>query len=94
MPVNLTKPGTRHQSTVAAGVALASLFGFLAIANPPIQSLPTIEELQVTIANFWRASTQYSAHSRLLIAPRLSTMPCMLMRRLVRPETTTIKRTP
>lgn len=54
--MNLTELSTRHWPTVAAGVALTSLFGILAIVTLPIQLLPTIEEPQVTIANFWRAA--------------------------------------
>lgn len=55
-PMNLTELSTRHWPSVAVAVALATLFGALAIATLPIQLLPAIEEPQVTIANFWRAA--------------------------------------
>jgi len=54
--MNLTDLSTRHWPSVAVVVALAALFGILAIATLPIQLLPTIQEPQVTIANFWRAA--------------------------------------
>jgi len=54
--MNLTELSTRHWPSVAVVVALVALFGGVAIANLPIQLLPTIEEPQITIANFWRAA--------------------------------------
>jgi multidrug efflux pump subunit AcrB len=54
--MNLTELSTRHWPSVAVVVALAALFGVLSIVTLPIQLLPTIEEPQVTIANFWRAA--------------------------------------
>ncbi|MDH3336374.1 MAG: efflux RND transporter permease subunit [Gammaproteobacteria bacterium] len=47
---------TKHWPSVAAVVALVALFGLTSIAALPIQLLPTIEEPQVSIANFWRAA--------------------------------------
>jgi multidrug efflux pump subunit AcrB len=41
---------------VAVVVALIALFGISSIASLPIQLLPTIEEPQVSIGNFWRAA--------------------------------------
>ena len=54
--MNLTELSTRQWPSVAVVVALAALFGGMAIANLPIQLLPTIEEPQISIANFWRAA--------------------------------------
>tara|TARA_R110002049_G_scaffold54869_27_gene152470 strand:- start:23973 stop:27029 length:3057 start_codon:yes stop_codon:yes gene_type:complete len=41
---------------VAVAVALVALFGLSSVASLPIQLLPTIEEPQVSIGNFWRAA--------------------------------------
>jgi multidrug efflux pump subunit AcrB len=41
---------------VAVAVALVALFGLTSISALPIQLLPTIEEPQVSVANFWRAA--------------------------------------
>ena len=54
--MNLTELSTRQWPSVAAVVALIALFGGLAIAKLPIQLLPTIEEPQISVANFWRAA--------------------------------------
>lgn len=54
--MNLTELSTRHWPSVAVAVALTTLFGVSAITTLPIQLLPTIEEPQITIANFWRAA--------------------------------------
>nr|MDJ0938618.1 efflux RND transporter permease subunit [Woeseiaceae bacterium] len=54
--MNLTDLSTRHWPSVAVAVALVALFGLTSIAKLPIQLLPTIEEPQVSIANFWRAA--------------------------------------
>ncbi len=54
--MNLTDLCTRHWPSVAAAVALVALFGLTSIASLPIQLLPTIEEPQISVANFWRAA--------------------------------------
>ena len=54
--MNITELSTRHWPSVAVAVALVALFGLTSIAALPIQLLPTIEEPQVTVANFWRAA--------------------------------------
>jgi HAE1 family hydrophobic/amphiphilic exporter-1 len=54
--MNLTELCTRHWPSAAVVVALTALFGVLSIATLPIQLLPTIEEPQLSIANFWRAA--------------------------------------
>jgi len=54
--MNLTDLSTRQWPSVAAAVALAALFGLTSIASLPIQLLPTIEEPQISVANFWRAA--------------------------------------
>jgi multidrug efflux pump subunit AcrB len=54
--MNLTDLSTRHWPSVAVVVALVALFGALSISNLPIQLLPTIEEPQISVANFWRAA--------------------------------------
>jgi len=54
--MSLTDLSTRHWPSVAAAVALVALFGLTSISSLPIQLLPTIEEPQVSIANFWRAA--------------------------------------
>jgi HAE1 family hydrophobic/amphiphilic exporter-1 len=54
--MNLTDLSTRQWPSVAAAVALVALFGLTSIASLPIQLLPTIEEPQITVANFWRAA--------------------------------------
>ena len=54
--MSLTDLSTRHWPSVAAAVALVALFGLTSVASLPIQLLPTIEEPQVSIANFWRAA--------------------------------------
>ena len=54
--MNITELSTRHWPSVAVAVALVALFGLISIAALPIQLLPTIEEPQVTVANFWRAA--------------------------------------
>jgi multidrug efflux pump subunit AcrB len=54
--MNLTELSTRQWPSVAAAVALVALFGLTSIAVLPIQLLPTIEEPQISVANFWRAA--------------------------------------
>lgn len=54
--MNITELSTKHWPSVAAAVALVALFGLSSIASLPIQLLPTIEEPQVSVANFWRAA--------------------------------------
>lgn len=54
--MNLTELSTRQWPSVAAAVALVALFGLTSIASLPIQLLPTIEEPQISVANFWRAA--------------------------------------
>lgn len=54
--MNITELSTRHWPSVAVAVALVALFGLISIAALPIQLLPTIEEPQVSVANFWRAA--------------------------------------
>jgi len=54
--MNLTELSTRHWPSVAVVVTLVALFGLASISQLPIQLLPTIEEPQVSIANFWRAA--------------------------------------
>jgi multidrug efflux pump subunit AcrB len=54
--MSLTDLSTRHWPSVAVAVVLVALFGVTSIASLPIQLLPTIEEPQVSIANFWRAA--------------------------------------
>ena len=54
--MNLTDLSTRQWPSVAAAVALVALFGLTSIAALPIQLLPTIEEPQISVANFWRAA--------------------------------------
>ena len=54
--MNLTDLSTRQWPSVAAAVALVALFGITSIAALPIQLLPTIEEPQISVANFWRAA--------------------------------------
>ncbi len=54
--MNITELSTRRWPSVAVAVALVAHFGLTSIASLPIQLLPTIEEPQVTVANFWRAA--------------------------------------
>ncbi len=54
--MSLTDLSTRHWPSVAVAVALVALFGLTSIATLPIQLLPTIEEPQISVANFWRAA--------------------------------------
>ena len=54
--MSVTDLSTRHWPSVAVAVALVALFGLTSIAALPIQLLPTIEEPQVSVANFWRAA--------------------------------------
>jgi multidrug efflux pump subunit AcrB len=54
--MNITELSTRQWPSVAVAVALVALFGLTSIAALPIQLLPTIEEPQVSVANFWRAA--------------------------------------
>ena len=54
--MNITELSTKQWPSVAVAVALVALFGLTSIAALPIQLLPTIEEPQVSVANFWRAA--------------------------------------
>jgi multidrug efflux pump subunit AcrB len=54
--MNLTELSTRHWPSVAVVVALTGLFGIMSISRLPIQLLPTIEEPEINVANFWRAA--------------------------------------
>ena len=54
--MNITELSTKHWPSVAVAVALVALFGLTSISSLPIQLLPTIEEPQVSVANFWRAA--------------------------------------
>ena len=54
--MNLTDLSTRQWPSVAVAVALVALFGLVSIASLPIQLLPTIEEPQISVSNFWRAA--------------------------------------
>jgi multidrug efflux pump subunit AcrB len=51
---------------VAVAVALVALFGLLSIAALPIQLLPTIEQPQVSIQNFWRAAAPEEMESSII----------------------------
>jgi multidrug efflux pump subunit AcrB len=54
--MNLTELSARHWPSVAVVVAVTALYGAISTVTLPVQLLPTIEEPQITIANFWRAS--------------------------------------
>ena len=54
--MTVTELSTKHWPSVAVAVALVALFGLSSIASLPIQLLPSIEEPQVSVANFWRAA--------------------------------------
>jgi multidrug efflux pump subunit AcrB len=54
--MNITELSTKHWPSVAVAVALIALFGLSSMVSLPIQLLPTIEEPQVSVANFWRAA--------------------------------------
>ena len=54
--MNITELSTKHWPSVAVAVALVALFGMSSMTSLPIQLLPTIEEPQVSVANFWRAA--------------------------------------
>jgi multidrug efflux pump subunit AcrB len=64
--MNLTDLSTRHWPSVAVAVALVGLFGLLSIAALPIQLLPTIEQPQVSIQNFWRAAAPEEMESTIV----------------------------
>ena len=64
--MNLTDLSTRHWPSVAVAVALVGLFGLISIAKLPIQLLPTIEQPQVSIANFWRAAAPEEMESSIV----------------------------
>ena len=64
--MNLTELSTRHWPSVAVAVALVGLFGLLSIAALPIQLLPTIEQPQVSIQNFWRAAAPEEMESTIV----------------------------
>ncbi len=54
--MNITELSTKHWPSVVVAVALVALFGLSSMISLPIQLLPTIEEPQVSVANFWRAA--------------------------------------
>ena len=54
--MNITEFSTKHWPSVAVAVALVAFFGVSSMISLPIQLLPTIEEPQVSVANFWRAA--------------------------------------
>jgi multidrug efflux pump subunit AcrB len=54
--MSITELSTKHWPSVAVAVALVALFGMTSMTSLPIQLLPTIEEPQVSVANFWRAA--------------------------------------
>ena len=64
--MNLTDLSTRHWPSVAVAVALVALFGLISIARLPIQLLPTIEQPQVSIMNFWRAAAPEEMESNIV----------------------------
>jgi multidrug efflux pump subunit AcrB len=64
--MNLTDLSTRHWPSVAVAVALVGLFGLLSIAALPIQLLPTIDQPQVSIQNFWRAAAPEEMESTIV----------------------------
>ena len=64
--MNLTDLSTRHWPSVAVAVALVALFGLISIAKLPIQLLPTIEQPQVSIQNFWRAAAPEEMESSIV----------------------------
>jgi multidrug efflux pump subunit AcrB len=64
--MSLTDLSTRHWPSVAVAVALVALFGLASIRTLPIQLLPTIEEPQVSIANFWRAAAPEEMESEII----------------------------
>jgi len=64
--MNITELSTRHWPSVAVAVALVALFGLSSIAALPIQLLPTIEEPQVSVANFWRAAAPQEMEANII----------------------------
>jgi len=64
--MNLTDLSTKHWPSVAVAVALVTLFGLISIAALPIQLLPTIEQPQVSIQNFWRAAAPEEMESSII----------------------------
>jgi multidrug efflux pump subunit AcrB len=64
--MNLTDLSTRQWPSVAVAVALVALFGLMSIARLPIQLLPTIEQPQVSIQNFWRAAAPEEMESSII----------------------------
>jgi multidrug efflux pump subunit AcrB len=64
--MNLTDLSTRQWPSVAAAVALVAIFGLMSIARLPIQLLPTIEQPQVSIQNFWRAAAPEEMESSII----------------------------
>lgn len=54
--MGLTEFNYKHWPAMAVIVALVVLFGLLAAFKLPIQLLPSIEEPQISVGNFWRAS--------------------------------------
>ena len=64
--MNFTSLCTRHWPSVAVAVALVGLFGLLSITALPIQLLPTIEQPQVSIQNFWRAAAPEEMESTII----------------------------
>ena len=64
--MNLTDLSTKHWPSVAVAVALVALFGVMSVARLPIQLLPTIEQPQVSIQNFWRAAAPEEMESSIV----------------------------
>ena len=64
--MNLTDLSTRQWPSVAVAVALVAIFGLMSIARLPIQLLPTIEQPQVSIQNFWRAAAPEEMESSII----------------------------
>ncbi|MCK5325104.1 MAG: efflux RND transporter permease subunit, partial [Woeseiaceae bacterium] len=64
--MNLTDLSTKHWPSVAVAVALVTLFGLISIVALPIQLLPTIEQPQVSIQNFWRAAAPEEMESSII----------------------------
>jgi multidrug efflux pump subunit AcrB len=64
--MNLTDLSTRQWPSVAVAVALVAIFGLVSLTRLPIQLLPTIEQPQVSIQNFWRAAAPEEMESSII----------------------------
>ncbi len=88
--MSLTDLSTRHWPSVAVAVVLVALFGATSNASLPIQLLPTIEEPQVSIANFWRAAAPEEMEANIVepqyVLLRLDDIRLHLFRRGGAPE--------